>query len=97
MVNLPHDKEEKTIATMFPGETGYTVPWALVVDKDRACWIRGDFHIGTEQGGTSQMKVHRNTKGYCVEVPEDYMYLCEDVSELHHTDWQLNPIVEAKW
>ena len=74
MPKLPQEFIEKTISTMFPGETLYTVPWALVVDEDGEIWLRGEFAVSEEPGGTVQMQVHREPGGYKVMLDPSYKY-----------------------
>lgn len=65
---------QKTVATMFPGETMWAVPWALEVDEERNCWLQGTASVDEEPGGTVRMQVHRGKDGYEVEVPRDYKW-----------------------
>lgn len=60
---LPEDLEEATIATMLPGDTAYTVHWAMWADGDRNCWLNPEFTIRSEPGGTMCMRVHRQRDG----------------------------------
>lgn len=73
-VKLPHEQLEKTIDNMFPGETLWTVPWAMIVDEERNCYLRADYPVHNSPCGTVQMLVHRNTKGFEVEAPKGFRY-----------------------
>lgn len=68
MAKLPQDKEENTIGKMKVGETGYTVPWAMWVDKERNCWLNEDYTIHKGRGGTVQLKIERLKEGYIAYI-----------------------------
>lgn len=67
-VKLPSYRIEATIATMNPGDRGYTVPWAITVDLDNNMWINGQYTIHPDTGGTVQLLVVRTEDG--VKVAE---------------------------
>lgn len=94
---LPCEKQEKTIDSMFPGETGFTVPWAVMVDLDRLMWIRGDYPIDENKGGTAQMKVHRNREGFEIEVPLNERYELVRLGSSEHIDYALQPVTKISW
>ena len=56
------------------GDTGYTVPWAMSVDRDRKCWLRASYTIDTQPGGTVQMRVTRREDGYHVWLVDGHAY-----------------------
>jgi hypothetical protein len=56
---LSEDLEEETIGNMSIGDKGYTVPWAVEVDKDRKLWINGEMLVNHTSGGTIHLKVKR--------------------------------------
>ena len=74
-VKLPPEMLQKTIGTMFPGETLYTVPWAMEIDSERRCWINTTFAAMEEPGGTVRMEITRTPDGYHVRIPADERYL----------------------
>lgn len=60
---LPPGRLEPSIEAMKPGEQGYTVPWAIVVDTDMNMWINGKYTFQTQPGGTVQLLVVRTEDG----------------------------------
>ncbi len=63
---LPDHMEEDTIERMELGDTGYTVPWAMYVERDRSMWINGKYTVSQGPGGTVHMLIKRMSDG--VEV-----------------------------
>lgn len=63
---LPETYEETTIEHMLPGDTGYTVPWAMWADSERNLWIRGDYSVFVQPGGTGQLHITRTKDGIIV-------------------------------
>jgi hypothetical protein len=47
------------IASMREGEVGYIVPWALSVDDKGRYWVRGDYNVFREPGGTVSVRISR--------------------------------------
>lgn len=71
---LPADMFERTIDEMKVGEIGFTVPWALFFDEGKA-FLRGEYSIRDDKGGTVQMEVGRTRSGYIVSVQScDYKW-----------------------
>ena len=93
---LPFNLEAKTIAMMIPGETLYPVPWAMVVDEDRTCWVRGDFTIDCTPGGTCNAEIHRNNDGFTLRLTEPFEYAVGTISEMERRDWDLHPVTNLK-
>lgn len=83
---LPKNMESPTIAKMKLGDIGYTVPWAMAADRSRALWIRGDYGVYAEPGGTVSMKIQRTGEGIRVfrETVTDTYSPDEPVNH----DWQ---------
>ena len=91
-VKLPLNLEAKTIAMMIPGETLYTVPWAMVVDRERFCWLRGDYSIDDSPHGTANMEIHRNAQGFNITLHDDFRYSLQCLSTTTHDEWELQPV-----
>jgi hypothetical protein len=80
---------------MQVGESGFTVPWAMRVDRDRKCWLRAGCLVEAASGGTVRMHVRREEDGYHAWFVEDFRYTLDDlqssvefvpVVELHRGD-----------
>lgn len=71
---LPDAQRERTLRDLKPGESTYTVPWAVQADPGRLLWISTSFGQHKAPGGTVQMLVTRTDFGWCVEVPEKEKY-----------------------
>jgi len=56
-------KLENRIIDMKPGESGYTVPWALAFDLEETPYLNLDYSIHKNPGGTVQMRVERTGSG----------------------------------
>lgn len=69
-----HLIESNTIANMQPGDSGWTVPWAMAVDQDADCYLNGDYTLRDRPGGTSEMRVTRTRDGYIVDAPKGYRW-----------------------
>lgn len=65
---LPEYMEEKTIATMKTGDTGYTFTHTLFVTDDRLLWINGNFTVYSILRGSAPILIKRTEAG--VEVQE---------------------------
>lgn len=57
---LPASKQEEVIADMQPGDSGWTMPWAMYADNDNALWLNGSYTIHAQPGGTVEMRVWRD-------------------------------------
>jgi hypothetical protein len=64
---LPETYEENLIEGMLPGDTGYTVPWAMWADKNRKLWINRKYTIHDTPGGTVALKI-KMLRGGIVQV-----------------------------
>lgn len=65
---LPESLESFTIAKMLPGDTAYTLPWAMWADENRALWINGNYPIRERPGGTVQLFIKRTETGVTVDM-----------------------------
>jgi hypothetical protein len=52
-------KQKKEIKDMAVGESGYTVPWAVMLDPQDRAYIRLDYTIESSPEGTVEMKITR--------------------------------------
>ncbi len=66
---LPEHMIRVSIQDMLIGEEAYTVPWAIQVDQNGQCWIRGDYSFSRRPFGTNQMRIRRTASGFEVEIP----------------------------
>jgi hypothetical protein len=66
---LPEHLEEYTVESMMTGESAFTVPWAMWVDRDRRCWLHPGYRVSSQPGGTVRMLVERRDDGYHVFPP----------------------------
>jgi hypothetical protein len=66
---LPENLEEATVESMAIGETAWTTPWGMWVDRQRRCWLNPEYTIRDEPAGTVQMRVERHQAGVRVWVP----------------------------
>jgi hypothetical protein len=55
------------IRGMEVGQSGYTVPWAMGIDKDGECFLRGSYTCSDDTGGTCCLYVERRKDGYYVD------------------------------
>lgn len=79
-VILPLDLvEDNRLKDLLPGESGWTVPWAMAVINDR-CYLNGNYDYHEHPGGTVEMKVEHRRDGYHVFVrTTGYKYSsCDD-------------------
>jgi hypothetical protein len=63
---LPAVLRETTIATMKPGRTYYTVPWAMRADTDGRLWLYPGHMADVRRCGTVEMRVELREDGYHV-------------------------------
>lgn len=71
---LPDALESRSLSSMSIGETGWTVPWAMWVDRQRRCWLNPGFLAESDPGGTVEMKVELRDDGYHVWPPRGTRY-----------------------
>ena len=96
-VTLPFELEAKTIAMMIPGETLYIVPWAMIVDReDRSCWLRGDYTVSDNPGGTVSAEVHRNGQGFDLRLHDAFRFSLQSISANRREEWNLQPVNSLK-
>jgi hypothetical protein len=74
IARLPEHMDEPTLAGLLPGESCWTVPWAMWVDGDRCCWLHPGYLRHAHSGGTVQMRVQRIGDEYHVWPPADQRY-----------------------
>lgn len=53
----PRNPTEVRITDMKSGDTGWTVPWAMFADNDGRLWLRDNYTVRAQPGGTVQMMV----------------------------------------
>jgi hypothetical protein len=95
-VRLSEDLETQTIAQMVNGDTFFTVPWAMWVDKKRRCWLDPDYTVHQEKGGTVQMGVAKSEDGYSVDitsVDNPNWELQEHSTHVGHEDSDWIPVI----
>lgn len=69
----PH-RIAKTINDMIPGESAWTVPWAICVDADRTAWLYPGLTVDSfGPFGTVQVKITKTKdgKGFTAELHDD--------------------------
>lgn len=71
---LPETLEERTLAGMLPGESAFTLSWAMWCDSDRLCWLHPEYPAGPVPHGTMNMAVRRTVDGFEVWPPADAHY-----------------------
>lgn len=71
---LPASLRTPVVSTMKPGETGYTVPWAMLADKQERLWLKPDYPVTQAPHGTSQLQVERRKNDFTVRVPSGQTY-----------------------
>lgn len=71
---LPASLCTPVVGTMKPGETGYTVPWAMLADKQERLWLKPDYPVTQAPHGTSQLRVERRKNDFTVRVPSGQTY-----------------------
>jgi hypothetical protein len=59
---------DHSIASMDIGESGWTVPWAMHHDAHRDLWLNGSYTIHDRPGGTAQMLIRRDDRGWHVDA-----------------------------
>lgn len=75
---LPENMEESRIVGMCPGDTRWTLPWAMWVDRDRRCWLHPEYPADLNPGGTVSMRIELHPDGYHVWPPADQRYSLQD-------------------
>ena len=56
---------------MNVGDIRYIVPWGMVVDNNRNCWLIPSYSVDTRPGGTVEMKIERREDGFHAWMPLD--------------------------
>lgn len=64
---LNKKNKERKIIDMDIGESGYTLPWALMFDKEEVPYLNIQYPIESKRGGTLQLPIKRTGPGL-----EDY-------------------------
>ncbi len=67
---MPQQQIERKIEEMEPGESGWTVPWALAVDPNRECWLDVHMPVMQQQGGTVAMQIALQEDGWHVDITQ---------------------------
>ena len=89
---LPADKKKKTIGDMEVGESGYSVPWAIKINKNMVAWLDADYTIRNQKSGAADTKITKEAEGYAVEVPTSERFTPQVLAELN-----LVPITKLAW
>ena len=71
---LPTELNAQAILNQKYGATGYTVPWAMEVDAAEQCFLRSNFPLFNEPGGTATMKLELQGDGWHVWPPEGELW-----------------------
>jgi hypothetical protein len=74
---LPAASRECTIATMEPGRTYWTVPWAMQADEDGRMWLRPGYTAWKCPGGTAAMRIELREDGHHVWPVRHHGYTLE--------------------
>lgn len=64
------DWNSPSIGDMKTGDFGWCLPWSMDVDADGNGWLRGDYPVHSEPGGTVSMPVERREDGWHVGLSE---------------------------
>jgi hypothetical protein len=91
----PDDLPQNKIRDLPVGATGYTVPWALMVDEDGAVYIRGDYMIEVRPMGTVEMQVLRKPEGLYVTEQKRGSEFLDPRGSMDHAIrcWDAEPVV----
>ena len=92
---LPEHMVQVTIKDMIVGEEAFAVSWAMQVDQDGQCWIRGDYDFTSQPFGTSEMRIKKTRDGFEVTVPHDKHYTPRYLSPEDHELMTLMPVVKV--
>jgi hypothetical protein len=96
MAKLPAGLTQPCIRDMKVGASGWTVPWAMMVDGEQNCYLNGHYSVDRAQGGTAQMRVDRNDDGYAVYIPKGFKYNpCRTVPWAGATEDDRIPVASA--
>jgi hypothetical protein len=90
---LPEELEQISISALQEGEIGFTLPWAVFVQEDGICWIRGDYPLYSHPTDNAVLRIRREG-GYIIATKSsvgDHRY---DTREMPHEAWE--PI-QLKW
>jgi hypothetical protein len=68
VARMPEAMCEKTIADLRIGEGTWALPWAMLVDNDRCCWLQPEFAQNSRPGGTTEMRIERTKEGFVVDI-----------------------------
>lgn len=75
MSEFPESKIQRRLIDLRVGESCYTVPWALWVRTDGACFLNENYTAYFHPEGTVKMKVVREEEGYVVYIYDiDYKW-----------------------
>jgi hypothetical protein len=79
----PMQPGERTIASMWPGESGWSVPWMLDRALDGSWWLNPDGPVHAYQAGTARMAIYRSKDGFQVVRPASEVYQRVKVDTRH--------------
>lgn len=92
---LPERRRTPRIDDLAPGQSGWTVPWAMSADQHGRLWLRGDYILSDCRSGTFQMNVTRDRDGaWMVAVPPGETY--QRGHDLH-PGWNPLPVAQVAW
>lgn len=91
MNTIPATYFQKQIRDLQIGERAWTVPWAMVVDRNGGAKLNGNYSAHSQPEGTVQLAIERVAAGFCVWLPPDYQWI-----PTKHSDWATLPVVEVQ-
>lgn len=77
---LPPSLRARTIQELQDKESGWTVPWSMLVDRNGKMWLHPECPLEEAPGGTYELKVVRQGDAYSVYLSpsSDYKWEKED-------------------
>jgi hypothetical protein len=97
-VKVPHEVlETSAVRDMRVGDVAFSVPWAVAVTADGRAYINGDYTTEQSPGGTVEMRIERQERGFVIEVPSSYKYqLADEVPWLGAHPEDVLPVIEVR-
>lgn len=88
---LPEELEQITISALQDGENGYTLPWAVFIEEEGLCWIRGDYPLFFSPIEEAKLRIRRegNVIFAIKSTVGDYKY---DIRGKPHDEWRPMPL-----
>lgn len=71
------------IHEMMVGQSGFTVPWAMSINKQRLCSLRPDYTFYDKPGGTVSLWIQKTPTGYRVFPDPSDHYTWDPEGENH--------------